>query len=494
MAWISSCLDFFRTNLVFRCNLVELCKECEALKGSTESKLSLNQLPKGVLIGIFKCLEIPSLVKLERVSKQFFRIVSKTFLELEHITRQDVAATELNGEARLNFDPVSFINRFGSSLKTLPFEMFVPLLENGQCDTSYCKQLAWRFPEISDVGAVDEDTIDWLLVFVNALSWKCKLRELYVCCDLQPAHMFDRTILTMLKLKISVIISQCNQFDKLIVRLSTHSFDTLEPYLLKDRSVSDFGKLVVELSSSVNRLVLIDKAVEALMQYTSLGPVNLQTLELVHPESDFLSDAEVYKVCRFAPQVRTISIQADVTALKHLIALAELEDIQFVTKYDDGQMRDLRSSDSDSVRKFFETRGPFLKKAMFALVDCRQHVPILSWLSKYCLNLKVLALTLHGHQNLELLKFPNLRRFIFAIFEVSEAQLRMLLRNNPELQFLGLICVTTEALETSRLYFETQAKSPERTIRCLTVHLDVDKRTASVLGVANGIPVHRFSF
>ncbi|KAI1288436.1 hypothetical protein HDE_09376 [Halotydeus destructor] len=495
MAWISSCVDFFRTALVFSCDLLELCTEFEALKVSPGSKLYLTELPEDVLIRIFKCLEIEHLVRLERVSKQFFRIVSSTFLELKHITRRDVEATGFRREpeARPKFDPISFINRFGSSLRTLPFEMFIPLLESFQCDTSYCKRLAWRFPEISDVDVVDEDTIDWLLVFVNAMNWKCKLRKMHVHCDLRQAHMFDRTIFTKLKLKLIVIISQCYEFDKLVLQLDTDFCAALDQSLT-DRSVSDFGKLVFELSSKVKRLVLIDKAVEAMTQYTSLGPVNLQALELVLFEPDHLSNTDVLKFSRFAPHVRTLSIRADVTALKHLTALDKLENVYIETKQDNGQLRDLRKSDSCSVKKFFENRGSSLKRAKFVLVDSKQAIPIVSWLSKYCQNLTELTLVIHGKQELKLLKFSNLIQFDFVMFYVSEADLEMLLDSNPKLQRLRLIFVKIQALETSRAYFETRAKSTERRMRCLTVQLELDNNVASSLGISTGSPTYRFTF
>ncbi|KAI1288415.1 hypothetical protein HDE_09369 [Halotydeus destructor] len=293
----------------------------------TKDQLKLDQLLEEELTHIFRWLKPINLVRIERVSKQFFHIVSKTFLEIKHITREDVTDTE---DLFHKFNPVSLINRYGPSLQTIQFELLVRKDETGQqmmkCEANYFKQLAWRFPELSDVGRLSDVTIKWLQVFVKAADKKSKLRKLFIFYDVKSIHLFNPETVTRFGKQLKAIISHCRKLDKLHVGLDSG----LPPFIL-GKFVTAFGRLMVELCSKVSRLVLYDKAACGIKEHFAQHPVTLEKLMLVSSRPSYLTDGEVYELCHFAPNVRKIAIRAEASAMKHLIALDNLEGMDLTT-------------------------------------------------------------------------------------------------------------------------------------------------------------------
>ncbi|KAI1288420.1 hypothetical protein HDE_09363 [Halotydeus destructor] len=337
MSWILSYIDSFDSKFVIEYDLTELYNCSKRVQAAVGGHLKLDQLFEDELIGIFRCLNPKTLICTERVSKRFFHIVAKTFLELKHITEKDVQDTEDSPRIRYEkhkttFNAVSFINRFGPSLRTLPFDLILPKTETGKysmnCDALYLKQLAWRFPNISDVGALSEANFSWLLVFLKATD-KNNLRTFSIHFDLHAHHLLDVKTMKRFRKKLNAIISRCSRLDKL--KLGLHRYTMITPITLAshDKFLADFGLLSLELCSKVNRLELVDQAALSIKAHFPRNCVALQELKLGFLGPVYYTDREVQELCQFAPNVKTIDFRAEVSALKHLTMLGNLEVIVF---------------------------------------------------------------------------------------------------------------------------------------------------------------------
>ncbi|KAI1288514.1 hypothetical protein HDE_09374 [Halotydeus destructor] len=442
----------------------------------------LTDLPDHPLIQILGFLEIVNLVRLERVSKLFQTLVTKTFLTLKHFSYSDVAAF------KLTLDPVALANRFGPSLETLPLQLFTSLLDNGNLDPTFMQRLAKRFPEISNFELVTDKTIDLLLVFVNETKGKCKLRVLAVVHEVTLANIKDKKALVKFKIKLNLIISQCAEFDKLEVHLRTDQevfHDTANEASFQ-QVADDFGLLLLELCSRVKRLKLGGMAGNTLSKYSSKGPVSLQELELETLGDTHAAVQEVVGRCRFAPYVTTFKLRADVTVLPHLMALENLEAIDITTQAA-GSLRPkmLDGIYGYGVKLFFLTRGPSLKRAAFLLLNPHQLLPLGVLLSNNCPNLEELSTGVMGCEDLSLLKLPKLTRFIYIIGIVRLLKLDTLVRNNPKLRFITLICYKREILEEIRTYLQERVKLRKKLGRSL--YVDV----AMVEDLDNGFSLKR---
>ncbi|KAI1304993.1 hypothetical protein HDE_01621 [Halotydeus destructor] len=480
MAWIVICLERFKLKLVVKCDLVELYNDLESLQ-STGSRLQLHELHEDALTCIFGWLEVKNLVCIERVSKQFFHIVGKTFRKLKHIRRRDVEHAGPSGIPVVNprLNPVAFINRFGPSLRTVPFNMLVPQLDSGQhymrCETSYFKQLAFRFPEISDVGRLDDVTLDWLLVLAKAASHRSKLRKLYVYFSLSAIHLFDNEAFDKFRVKVNLILSLCPKLEKVKLGLDTDQAPRIEGRY--DKFVTDFGRLSLELCSKINRLKVFDKAACAIKEYISQGPVNLQELKVVLFDSLYSSDGDVYELCHFAPNVRKITLRAEASALKHLTALRQLEAIEIATPhFHEVPFPASPESASKSMETFLKIQGKRLKKASLGLLNQEHVMPLTRWLSEYCPNLSKLKLGLKIDHDLTDLKLPSLTRFEYYVnANLNPKEFDTFLGNNRSLRIVKLICDEVEMVEKLKAYFKRTSSSRERTFRSLFVDVVASK-------------------
>ncbi|KAI1288418.1 hypothetical protein HDE_09366 [Halotydeus destructor] len=497
MTWILACLEYFKVELVVNCDLQDQNETMEH-NLRQQCSLSLGQLEEDILIRIFKYLNLENLVALERVSWQFFLIVAKTFQDLRHITtRVDRAPfLKLSSKAHPGFDPVSFVNRFGPQLETVPFVWFKPLIDSGDLDEKYFKRLAWRFPNISDVDRLDADQLDWLLVFVNESDWKCQLRKLEIFFPVQRSHL-ERRELSMFKIKTNLIISQCSKFQKLEVQMFVADYSIDFESSLFETFYSDFGLMLKQFCSAVNQVILVDDAVHAILRHVAEGQVKLQRWELLSFTPDeILADVAVSKYCRFAPNARKVRLKpVQVTALKCLSNMETLQVLHFETALRPNFYTILLHRDEKaSVKEFFQKRGKGLTKARFSLMDSQQVIPIIKWLTRYCSNLLKLVLTHQGNQDLTQLKLPKMTRFKFTILVTRDRELEALLTNNPKLRLIKLICANRKSLQTVVAFFETVGKTRQKMIRSLTVRIEANHCLGIEIGVPAGIPLYCFSF
>ncbi|KAI1304996.1 hypothetical protein HDE_01624 [Halotydeus destructor] len=479
MAWIVSYLKQYDLNLVVKYNLFDFYCHSGCVSETVRFPVQLHELDEDALICIFSWLEVKNLVCLERVSKQFFHIVGKTFHKKRHIRRGDVEDIESGPsgarlrEVKRNFNPVSLVNRFGPSLRTVHFALLVPRLKNGEhfmrCEPNYFKQLAWRFPEVSDVGLLYETTVDWLLVFVEAAQEKSKLRKLFVHFDLLAGHSLNDVVI--LREKLNMIQSKCLELDTFKFQLDTDCAS--RNILLFRQFVAYFGLIMIEQCSKVKKLMLLNVAASIMCELLSHGPVELEQLKLVHFEPRYSTDEHIRGLSQFAPNVKKLTIRAEISALKHLNNLEELEAIDLGTPYEFDCLFPATKEDArEAMLTFLKVRGKKLKKANLTLFNSKHSMPMLEWLSKYCPNMTKLIIALKFKHKLARLKMPSLVTFAYLVnSELSDSDVEVFFENNRNLRKVRFICSEPRLLDGLRQYINRTAAIRERTYRSLVVEV-----------------------
>ncbi|KAI1288417.1 hypothetical protein HDE_09367 [Halotydeus destructor] len=463
MSWILPYLDQFSVQLSVEADLLQLYDDSKSEEERTVMKL--DPLYEDELISIFSWLKPKTLVGIERVSKQFFRLVDTTFHKMKYFkyqgSRFQPDFINLEGEkVEKTFNAVSFINRFGPSLQTLPFALLVHPLgdnENLMYDAKYFRQLAWRFPQALDFGLITELTILLLSVYLKAVRTESKLRKLHVCYALNAMHLLYPGEVELFGNTLKTVIAMCPRLDKLRLGLLSR----FEPAMLEngEQFVTDFGKLSFELASKVNRLVLLDKAALAIKGCFSQRPVSLQELKLRFSPTDYCTDKEVRSLCRFAPHVKKLTIRAETSVLKHLVALDKLEAIEFPT-LDQGELPFPASPENarESMETFLKTVGKRLKTVKFGLVNPEHSMPIGIWLTKYCPQISKLRLAIIFDQHLSGLRLPNLTHCeLYILSGLTETELEMILQNNRALKYMMFTCYDMQSYKLIREHIKKTA-------------------------------------
>ncbi|KAI1288401.1 hypothetical protein HDE_09365 [Halotydeus destructor] len=480
MSWIISYLDRSNLKCFLRCNLHDLYQSRKSGQESIKIPLRLDQLCEDDLVCIFRWLRPKNLVGIERVSKKFFHVVAKTFQSLKHISEQNVEHTEdylvMDGEVvEPSFHAVSFINRFGPSLQTLPLALLLPQLETGEhfpnCDTNYFKQLAWRFPEVSDVGRLNDITIDWLLLFLRATRGKSKLRKLFIYFELKSYHLLDSATIEKFSKKLNAILSKCPRLDKLKLGLYT----IVAPFLFVngDKLLIEFGLLSVELCSRVRKLMLFDEAAYAIKEHLPRSPEPLEELKLMSNSPDYYTDEEVRQVCDFAPYLKKIKLIAEASVLKHLTVLHQLETIDFETPDNEYVPHPISQKQaSESMKTFLKMVGKRLRKVWFCLLNPRHKMPITRWLSSYCPNVSDLRLVTAFDLKLSELRLPKMKHCdFFVLSAILESDIEVFFQNNPALTFVEFICEDPYCFERLWKYLSRTATSRHITHRLLVANI-----------------------
>ncbi|KAI1288421.1 hypothetical protein HDE_09362 [Halotydeus destructor] len=482
MSWILSYIDSFDSKFVIEYDLSAMSSCSKSVQAAVGRKLKLDQLLEDELIGIFRWLKPRTLIRIERVSKLFFRIVAKTFHELKHITPADEDSPQDRYEKdRSTFNAVSFVKRFGPSLRSLPFELVLPETESGvypmQCDASYLKQLAWRFPNLSDVGPLSEANLSGFLVFLKATD-KNNIRELSIHFGLEGHHLRDVTGTVMrFRIKLNIIISLCSRLDKLILGLHEYTSVTDAMRVNYDKFLAEFGLLSLELCSKVNRLGFSDRAANSIKPHLPRNRfLNLQELTLALMGSIYYTDKEVQDLCQFAPNVNTIDFRAEVSALKHLTMLVNLETIFFADVHPGMSQSPISSEVAQEAMKIFlKNFGKGLDRIHFTLFNPKHAVPITSWLSEYCPNVSKLHLGIKYEHKLSELKLPKLVKLDYHSYRnISENELAVFFQNNRSLKFATFYCDNRNEFRRLKRYLKQTAASRQLTNRSLVVELMSD--------------------
>ncbi|KAI1288416.1 hypothetical protein HDE_09368 [Halotydeus destructor] len=447
MSWIVPYLERYDHQLYVTCDINQLSG------GSRKtSLLRLDQLLEHELISIFRWLKPKPLVSLERVSKKFFDIVAKTFQELEYFDVQDC---EIRDDS--NFKTIAFLNRFGPSLRVIPFMFCLSDLSAvDRIDAKYLKRLAWRFPEVSDVGPINGDSLMFLLIYLKAFRDKSKVCKLYPMLELDVGDLANPGTVTMFSKWLKAIVAECPKLDKLYLTVSTVLDFTL--IVNGQQFLHELGSLSLELSTRVSQLVLCDIAACALQELSSRQAVNLHVLKLRFHNMDYCHDDQVRQLCIFAPNVQKLELKADVPALRHLVVLTKLSAIYFSSLDPNQALFSASRQDAmEYMGMFLKTVGKKLKSGLFCLRHPNQRMPILKWLSRYCPDMSKLELLIRYH----------------VMFSITGRELDVVFQNNVALKFMQIICYddfTFHSLEKS----VKQEKFEQLRHRSLTV--DVKKR------------------
>ncbi|KAI1288402.1 hypothetical protein HDE_09364 [Halotydeus destructor] len=426
MSWIISYLDRFNCNFTVECDLEEFCNNCKSVQQEPISgRLTLDQLSDDELVCIFRWLKPKELIGIERVSKQFFLIVAETFHELKYITEKDIEdfkdaepeyqSPEDNSSSRSKF--MSYVNRFGPSLQTLPFDFVVSQLQTGKlemkCDEDYLKQLGKRFRKISDFGLLDESTITFLLVNLKASDRNENLRKLTIQFDIKTNHILDKRAIKKFEKQLNAIFKICPRLDKLRLGLDTN----LPPSTLVNKFIADFGRLTVKLFARMKRLLLFDRAALSFQQHLSGPPVELEQLKPMLVTPHYFTDRQVIELCRFAPSLKRLTLRAEVSVLKHLIVLKKLVSLNISDLHPlEVPFPASRRDAEESMKTFLKTVGKRLDKLGLCLLNKRHSVPITKWLSEYCPNIVKLQLGINYEHQMSKLKLPKLKQFEYHVF------------------------------------------------------------------------------
>ncbi|KAI1288505.1 hypothetical protein HDE_09372 [Halotydeus destructor] len=473
MSWIVPYLDHHKLQLHFDWDLIQLYGGLENV--GQKRWLKLDQLMDDELISIFSWLKPKTLVGIERVSKQFFNIVALTFRQTKQFHVDDLIRETLvlDGEkVEEKVDVISLLYRFGPGLQTLPFHIFTNRMATSKhltsLDERFFMQLAWRFPEVSSVGRLSENTITCLLTFLKASKKESTLSKLFIALEFTGPRLKKEPFLRELRKHLMAVIARCPRLDK--VKLETCIANKLS--LFGEAFSSEFGLLSFELATMVNRLALLGRAAGPVKEHFSRHTVSCQELRL-QSIYDHCTASEVSQLCVFAPKLKKLSLRAEVSVLKHLIVLEELEDITLLTLQPHDLQFPASATDArESMETFLKTSGRRLKKVNVHFHNPAHTMPVTTWLTKYCPNILKLRLSvLDMPLELSELRLNSMTRCeIWIVSAITQTIIDEFVRNNAALQFIKFRCFTTQTCKRLAGYF-SQTCSGRRGLRSLTVHI-----------------------